>query len=107
VVNSILKPGEKLPTVRQLAVDLQVNFNTIMKAYSELELRGVINTQQGTGSFITEDRAVIDPKEKKKGLQSLCSTFLDEIAGLGITVEEAFSTLKTIVKERGKPNKGS
>ena len=106
VVNSILKPGEKLPTVRQLAVDLQVNFNTIMKAYSELELRGVINTQQGTGSFIARNRTVIDPIEKKRGLQSLCFTFLDEIAGLGITTEEAFSTLKIIAKERKKSKKG-
>lgn len=107
VVNSILKPGVKLPTVRQLAVDLQVNFNTIMKAYSELELRGVINTQQGTGSFIAENKTAIDPIEKKKGLQNLCSTFLDEIAGLGITTEEAFLALKTIAKERKKSKKGS
>ncbi len=107
VVNSILAPGERLPTVRQLAVDLQVNLNTIAKAYSELELRGIVNTQQGTGTFIAESKNTIDPVEKEKGLKRLCSTFLDEIAALGIKSVDAFSTLKKIEKERRNPKKGA
>ncbi len=100
IVNAILEPGERLPTVRQLAVDLQVNLNTIAKSYSELELRGFVNTQQGTGTFISDKKATIDPIEKEKGLRRLCSTFLDEIAALSIKTEEAFATLKKIEKER-------
>ena len=107
VVNAILEPGERLPTVRQLAVDLQVNLNTIAKAYSELELRGIVNTQQGTGTFISENSASVDPIEKEKGLNRLCCTFLDEIAAMGIKASEAFSTLKKIEKERVNPKKGS
>ncbi len=107
VVNGILKPGERLPTVRQLAVDLQINLNTISKAYSELELRGIVNTQQGTGTFISENKSSVDPIEKEKGLKSLCSTFLDEIAALGIKNSDAFSTLKKIEKERKNPKKGA
>lgn len=103
VVNSILEPGERLPTVRQLAVDLQVNLNTIAKAYSELELRGIVNTQQGTGTFISGNKSAIDPIEKEKGLNRLCCTFLDEIASLGIKTGDAFSTLKKIEKERRNP----
>ncbi len=107
VVNSILAPGERLPTVRQLAVDLQVNLNTIAKAYSELELRGIVNTQQGTGTFISENKTTIDPVEKEKGLKRLCCTFLDEIATLGIKAEDAFISLKKIEKERRNPKKGA
>ncbi len=107
VVNSILEPGERLPTVRGLAVDLQVNLNTIAKAYSELELRGIVNTQQGTGTFIAESNNAIDPVEKEKGLNRLCCTFLDEIASLGIKTGDAFSALKKNEKERKNPKKGS
>ena len=107
VVNAILEPGERLPTVRQLSVDLQVNLNTIAKAYSELELRGIVNTQQGTGTFISGNESTIDPKEKEKGLKRLCCTFIDEIATLGIKTEDAFTTLKKIEKERGNLKKGS
>ncbi|KMQ50461.1 Transcriptional regulator, GntR family [Chitinispirillum alkaliphilum] len=106
VVNGMLKPGERLPTVRQLAVDLQVNLNTIVKAYNELEIRGVINTQQGTGTFVSENRLKIDPKEKEQGLERLCYSFLDEVASLGIHTEEIFSTLERIVNERSLPKKG-
>lgn len=102
MANSILEPGERLPTVRQLAVDLQVNLNTIAKAYSELELRGFVNTQQGTGTFISDKKVSVDPEEKEKGLMRLCSTFLDEISTLGISTTEALNTLKKIEKERKK-----
>lgn len=107
VVNSMLEPGERLPTVRQLSVDLQVNLNTIAKAYSELELRGIVNTQQGTGTFISGNESAIDPVEKEKGLKRLCCTFLDEIAALGIKTEDAFDALKKIEKERRNLKKGS
>lgn len=107
VVNSILEPGERLPTVRQLAVDLQINLNTIAKAYNELELRGIVNTQQGTGTFISENKATVDPTEKEKGLKRLCCTFLDEIASLGIKTDEAVNALKKIEKERKHPKQGS
>ncbi len=106
VVNNILKPGERLPTVRQLAVDLQINLNTIAKSYSELELRGIVNTQQGTGTFISHNKFSVDPTEKEKGLKSLCCTFLDDIAALGIQTSDAITMLKETDKERKKSKKG-
>jgi GntR family transcriptional regulator len=99
VANGMLEPGEQLPTVRQLAVTLQVNLNTIAKAYSELELRGVVNTQQGTGTFISETSPELDPKEKEKGLERLCRTFLDEAAALGANTQEAITVLNQIEKK--------
>ncbi len=100
VANGVLKPGERLPTVRQLAVDLQVNLNTIVKAYNELEIRGVLNTQQGTGTFIAENQEPVDPAEQEKGLERLCAHFLDEVAALGVKTENVFPILKKIEKER-------
>ncbi|HLV31866.1 MAG TPA: GntR family transcriptional regulator [Chitinispirillaceae bacterium] len=100
VANDLLKPGERLPTVRQLAVDLQVNLNTIVKAYNELELRGIVNTQQGTGTFVSESGSQIDPQEKQKAIERVCCKFLDEIASMGLSNEEVATTLKKIVNER-------
>src|SRR5271170_3490825 len=59
-----LKPGDQLPTVRQLAVDLAINPNTVVRAYRELEIREVLATQQGTGTFLT------DKKPPSDGLRS-------------------------------------
>jgi GntR family transcriptional regulator len=105
VANGLLQPGERLPTVRQLAVDLQVNLNTITKSYSELELRGIINTQQGTGTFVSEKSAGLDPEEKEKGIERLCCSFLDQLASMGVSINEALSTLKKIEKERNNPKR--
>src|ERR1700710_1425995 len=55
-----LKPGDQLPTVRQLAVDLAINPNTVVRAYRELEIRGVLETQQGTGTFISTQKSKPD-----------------------------------------------
>ena len=107
VANGVLKPGERLPTVRQLAVDLQVNLNTIAKAYGELELRGIVNTQQGTGTFVSESTSAVDPGERQKGLESLCNRFLDEVASLGISTGDAVATLKEVEETRRNPKKRS
>src|SRR5579871_2172572 len=60
-----LKPGHQLPTVRQLAVDLAINPNTVVRAYRELEIRGVLATQQGTGTFITDKQPEKNELERR------------------------------------------
>ena len=100
VINGLLKPGEKLPTVRQLAVDLQVNLNTIVKAYSELEIKGIVHTQQGTGTFIAQSQPKVDAGEKDKQLRSLCTVFVDELSSAAIELDDAISVLKKIAAER-------
>ena len=69
------KPGDQLPTVRALAVQLKVNLNTVSKAYKELEIQKVLETQQGTGTFIGNAIVEIDEKERKGKLQSICKDF--------------------------------
>lgn len=89
-----LKAGEQLPTVRALALKLKVNLNTISKAYKELEIQGILETQQGTGTFIGSLPLRIDTGEAGKKLSSLCSEFLSVISSYGFTVDELISELK-------------
>src|SRR6185436_20655868 len=76
VADGRLKPGSQLPTVRQLAVDLSINLNTVAKAYREMEIRGIVETQQGTGTFIAARKAGRRTAERDKALQLLLEQFL-------------------------------
>ena len=94
-----LKVGEQLPTVRSLAVDLKVNLNTVTKAYKELEIQNILETQQGTGTFIGTVTVGIDPKERKKKLKSIIQEFMSIALIYGFSVDE-------IVREIKKGNGG-
>src|SRR5512146_1995539 len=88
-----LAPGTQLPTVRQLAVDLAVNLNTIARAYREMEIRGIVETQQGTGTFIASRRVEKRTAERKKALERLLDDFLAQAAARGFTLDEAAEAL--------------
>jgi GntR family transcriptional regulator len=87
--------GARLPTVRQLAVDLKVNANTVARVYGELERAGVLETRRGVGTFV---RAVGDgavPRaERLRQLVALADRFLADAAALGFTAEEAVEQLR-------------
>src|ERR1051325_8416998 len=68
-----LRAGDKLPTVRQVAVDLSINPNTVVRAYKELEIRGILSTQQGTGTFITEKKVEQDEVARQRRLSQMLS----------------------------------
>lgn len=91
VATGALKPGAQLPTVRQLAADLRVNFNTIARAYRILHDEGVISTQQGRGTFILEQPLPASSEQRKlrrAKLLELTERFLEEAERLGYTPEE-------------------
>src|ERR1022692_3243562 len=69
VADGRLTTGTQLPTVRALAVDLSVNLNTVAKAYREMEIRGIVDTQQGTGTFVAARRADRKTGERRKALE--------------------------------------
>src|SRR3954463_14739478 len=71
-----LAAGHQLPTVRQVAVDLSINPNTVVRAYRELEIRGVLETQQGTGTFIGRQKLKHDEMERQRGLTVLVNEFV-------------------------------
>src|SRR6266568_17758 len=71
-----LTAGAQLPTVRQVAVDLSINPNTVVRAYRELEIRGVLQTQQGTGTFISAQKVERDEAERSRQLSQLVNEFV-------------------------------
>src|SRR2546423_5288651 len=71
IAAGVLAAGHQLPTVRQLAVDLSINPNTVLRAYRELEIRGILDTQQGTGTFISHQKVKRDDVERQRGLNQL------------------------------------
>ncbi len=95
-----LKPGDQLTTVRQLAVDLRVNANTVAKVYLALERDGVVVTKRGVGTFITESQ----PKEahsasRERHLRSITDRYLTEATSLGLTPREVVRYLAQRIRE--------
>jgi GntR family transcriptional regulator len=90
-----LQVGDRLPTVRQLAVDLRVNANTVAKVYGELERAGVLETRRGVGTFVREaDEDAGSPSERERRLEELVDRFLCEAIALGFSVSEIVEHLK-------------
>ena len=71
IATGAVKAGDQLPTVRQLAVDLAINPNTVIRAYRELEIRGMLETQQGTGTFISHQKVQRDEVERQRKLSQI------------------------------------
>ena len=90
-----LSTGQQLPTVRQLAVDLSVNPNTVARAYRELEIRGVLTTQQGSGTFISDKTPTLSEAERQRQLDDLVGDFLARAGAAGFTVKELLQTIET------------
>src|SRR5579871_6703635 len=83
-----LKPGHQLPTVRQLAVDLSINPNTVVRAYRELEIRGILSTQQGTGTFITDKKVKPNDGARERRIAQFIRDLLARAGAEGITLED-------------------
>jgi GntR family transcriptional regulator len=88
------KPGDQLPTIRALRERLNVNANTVAKAYRELELKGIIESERGSGSFVKVPPSAPGPQEKKARLQTLYHRLLTEAASNGVTETELISFMK-------------
>ena len=95
-----LGPGDQLPTVRQLAVDLQVNANTVARVYSELERAGVIETRRGIGSFITATPArAHPPRQYERRLRAFVTRVLADADAAGFTIDDVMTALQAHRKE--------
>jgi GntR family transcriptional regulator len=94
-----LAPGAQLPTVRQLAVDLKVNANTVAKVYLALERDGVLVTRRGVGTFVAETQPKVQAVHAERQMKTLAERFLTEAAALGMSPREAVSYLARRVKE--------
>jgi GntR family transcriptional regulator len=95
VASGQLKTGDQLPTVRQLAADLRVNWNTVARAYRLLDDAGLISTQQGRGTFIWESLSPeADQQLRLRALQALTRRYLAEVHNLGCTPEDVKSAIR-------------
>jgi GntR family transcriptional regulator len=88
-----LRPGDQLPTVRQTAVDLAINPNTVVRAYRELEIRGTIETHQGTGTFVSSQKVERDDTERQRQLDQIVSDFVARASAAGFKIEELLARL--------------
>jgi GntR family transcriptional regulator len=98
MASGFLKPGDQLPTVRQLAVDLAINPNTVVRAYRELEIRGILETQQGTGTFISNQQRpdAGSELERQRQLNQLVGEFVAKAGAAGYTVNELLAQLQDL-----------
>jgi GntR family transcriptional regulator len=95
-----LRPGDQLPTVRQLAVDLAINPNTVVRAYRELEIREVLSTQQGTGTFLTDKKPPVDLLDRERRVARLCGELLSRAGAEGIELAEIIGYLSEVLIPR-------
>lgn len=99
IIRGTLSPGEKLPSVREYAVTVGVNANTMQRVYKELEQMEITETRRGQGSFVTEDvRRIVELRDEMK--EQLVSSFIQSVEALGFTASEMISYLQ----ERGGEN---
>jgi GntR family transcriptional regulator len=96
VATGTLQSGRQLPTVRQVAVDLAINPNTVLRAYRELEIRGAISTQQGIGTFVTRQRVEVDQAERDLRLSRLAADCASRAGAEGFSVAELLERLKEL-----------
>jgi len=101
ILKGIYAQGAKLPTVRQLAVELRINSNTVARSYSELEREGIISTQQGRGTFVCTIPTGIENNEKEKELEKLLEKFITDTLSLGFNEEYVLEKFANKIKEKG------
>lgn len=102
LANGILKPGNQLPTVRALAQELRVNFNTVARAYRIMDEAHIISTQQGRGTYITEiPPPEVNERLRRESLEALTQRFINEAFRLGFSEQE----VRLMVNEKLKAHK--
>jgi len=94
IATGSIEAGDRLPTVRQLAVDLSINPNTVSRAYTELELTGLVETQMGSGTFVGNRPVERNDVERRRVLDQLCQEFLSRVSTHGFTLEDVLKNLE-------------
>ncbi|ERH52041.1 GntR family transcriptional regulator [Bacillus velezensis] len=98
LIRSELSPGDKLPSVREMAVQMKVNPNTIQRTYSEMERLGIVETRRGQGTFIAE-RSDLKAELKDRLTKDVFKRFIQEMAELGLSPEEMLDGIKRYAEE--------
>ncbi|HLI86957.1 MAG TPA: GntR family transcriptional regulator [Bryobacteraceae bacterium] len=98
----LLAVGDQLPTVRQVAVDLAINPNTVARAWRELEIRGIIETQQGTGTFISQQKVEGGEVARRRQLDRLVEDFVARAGAAGFSIEDVLEQLQDRRSDAGR-----
>ncbi len=93
IATGAIGPGDRLPTVRQLSVDLSVNPNTVSRAYTELELTGLVETHMGSGTFVGTKPVQQDEVERRRILDQICQELLSRASSHGFTLDDVLENL--------------
>jgi GntR family transcriptional regulator len=88
ILSGRMRPGDRLPTIRSLAVELKTNPNTIARAYGELEIRGILTTQVGSGTFISNKKPVMEDDRLNRKIREVLARFMREMRELGVEKRE-------------------
>lgn len=102
IASGVLAAGSQLPTVRQLAVDLAINPNTVVRAYRELELGGLLDSHQGTGTFISAQKIPRAEAERDRQLGQIVSDAVARAGAAGFTIEELAEQLRKLAIEAAR-----
>lgn len=99
IASGALATGDQLPTVRQVAVDLAINPNTVSRAYREMEIRGLLDTQQGTGTFVADRKVEYSKNERERMLGQLVAEFVSRVGAAGFTLRQLMKALQELNPE--------
>jgi GntR family transcriptional regulator len=99
IASGALRPGDQLPTVRQLAVDLSINPNTVVRAYRELELGGLLESNQGSGTFIRAQEIEGGEKERARQLGQIVRDAVARAGAAGFTVQDVMKELRELAQD--------
>lgn len=104
IVRQDLKPGDKLPSVREMAIQVGINPNTVQRTYRELELMGIVETRRGQGTFVTENKQVLE-KLREMMKESRIESFVREMSEMGYSAEEMMEGLNRYLRRKKGGNK--
>jgi GntR family transcriptional regulator len=107
IASGALVTGDQLPTVRQVAVDLAINPNTVLRAYREMEIRGTLDTQQGTGTFIADKKVELPAAERERQLNQLVAEFASRAGAAGIPLTQLIQALRDLQPEEDSQRRTS
>ncbi|MGA9669553.1 MAG: GntR family transcriptional regulator [Terracidiphilus sp.] len=96
MASGALSVGVQLPTVRRVAVDLAINPNTVSRAYREMEIRGLLDTEHGTGTFISDRKVEYSKDERDRILAQLASEFVSRAGAAGFTLKQLMKALREL-----------
>ena len=94
ILSERVRPGDRLPTIRSLAVELKTNPNTIAKAYGELEIRGILETQVGSGTYISDQKPVMANDGLSRKIREVLTRFVHDMRDLGVEKQELVRLLE-------------